>query len=232
MPREIHRRGGSTGSNAEGNTPQDGSTGSNAEGNTPQDGSTGSNAEGNTPQKDTEQLVTKEWLMENYGITEEDLKELDLDLIFQSDPWKVSEVDYTDKKSLLNGLRYEQEQIFAAQENAQWLAENSLSYVLEGTACRAAQPDADALRWIILESAYIDKRGGIDDDNSPTGYNSAVVDVQNSILYFGFYNNPLSEDYRGADEIYTFNELEKQSILNAVVTANVAEWPSCDRKKE
>ena len=160
-----------------------------------------------------EELVSKEDLIEWYGLTEEELEGIDLDKIMEKFTWRQSDLDIIDsKEKALYRLRDSQDFVDEEDARQKHIEEVSLEYLVTADEYEGELPDFNEIKYFaysVQTELYI---------------NSYLFDFDKSIVYGYKGPIPVYIDYTVADTVAFLSEENKKEFINALNEANIESW--------
>ena len=160
-----------------------------------------------------EELVSKEDLIEWYGLTEEELEGIDLDKVMKKYTWRQSDLEDIDSKErALDMLREDQRYIDRDDARQKHLEEVGLEYLVTADEYEGELPDFNEIKYFaysVQTELYID---------------SCLFDFDKSVVYGYKGAMPIYIDYTAADTVVFLSEENKKEFINALKEANIENW--------
>lgn len=150
--------------------------------------------------------VTKEWIMEQYDISEGELSEFDVEMIADHENWKPRNVlkFYRNKEEMLHGLNVVSEQISMEKNNE---PADLTAYLWESSVCEGALPDNEKIVKAAFFRLYTDETAYV--------MLTAMMDTQTETICFSNIND-VTRDAKLADETVKLTAEEITELRQAV----------------
>ena len=159
------------------------------------------------------ELVSKEELIEWYGLTEEELEGIDLDKIMDKFTWRQSDLEDIDSKEMaLDILIFEQGYIDEEDALQKHLEEVGLEYLVTTDEYEGELPDFNEIKYFTVSSKF------------ELYTQSFLIDFNKSVLYSIDSPMPIYIDYTVADTVCHFPEKNKEVFFNALKETNIEKW--------
>ena len=160
-----------------------------------------------------EELVSKEDLIEWYGLTEEELEGIDLDKVMKKYTWRQSDLEDIDSKErALDMLREDQRYIDRDDARQKHLEEVGLEYLVTADEYEGELPGFNEIKYFTLSNKF------------ELYTQSFLIDFNKSVLYSIDSAMPIYIDYTAADTVCHFPEKNKEVFFNALKETNIENW--------
>ena len=141
-------------------------------------------------------LVTKEYLIQRYNITEEELNSIDIDFVLENAKWTIEsfeqenqEYEGLDNKEMtILFLKLAESQLKEKIEKDEWLSTNSKAYLLIAERNTGKMPNLNTIKYISTNSEH------------EYGINSYLVDFENNMIYKAGNRTTVTEEVRIAEK--------------------------------
>ena len=167
----------------------------------------------------TGDMVTKEYLNEVWGITDEDLKDIDLDdVVYYKDLFVKRMDENNSREQILDKLRRYQEQL----DHEKFLKENDKSYLLEAELTEEPLPDIKSVKYLLFEI-----------DTSRTFMSSTksrLIDFENNKYYES--RQSLKTDYIEMDDYIEFSDEEEEIIIKELDNLGIFDWYGKNKERD
>lgn len=167
--------------------------------------------------------VSRDWIFDYYGLTEEEVQDYDIDMIIRNDFLADKDTTmqrYPTKEVFLESLPWLYEGAYELEYADELQALNDFSYLLEGEA--DFPDDYGQIKHLGIESAWDDLQPN---ENDPTGVVSLFFDFDQNKAYYKSFNRSVLDDIRQAQNVVALSEEQVEEILKHLEKARFAEWP-------
>jgi len=155
-------------------------------------------------------VMTRGYLLETYGITNEDLEGIEFDKIVEEGNLGETSYGRYDKDQVLGSLKRDQAKI---DEERAHIANNKM-YLLEAKPYKGDFPDISTLKYLSVEA------DAFADDAEKVSY---FVDFENNMFYFSGAIS-LAVDYRYASTQIPLTDAEKEVLLEELENVHFENW--------
>ena len=178
-------------------------------------------SKGEIMKKSEDKYVTKEYIMERYQITEEDIKGLDVEEILKRYPSTVDAFkDIKSKDKVINNFMRFQKLINEREEDEKYLDEVSLTHLVHAEKKVEKFPDMNTVKYIAYSN-----------DNYELYTLSFLIDFEKN-KYYGATGTLAYLDYADAPTVINITDAGKRKIINALKEAKLEEWKQKCEVKE
>lgn len=168
--------------------------------------------------------VSREWLMDYYGLTEEEVQDYDIDMILRNGYLASKEKTmerHTNKENILEVLPWFQEKAYEKEFAEELKILNDFSYLLEGN--DDFPDDYGQIKYLGIESVWDDRQPS---GNDPTGIISVLFDFDQNKAYFKNTDESVLDDLRNAHQVLELKDEQKEEILSLLEEADLSDWPA------
>jgi len=172
-------------------------------------------------------LVTKEYLMERYNLTEADLEGIDIDFVLKNVKWTITSFEKENQK--LEGLdnkemtilflKLAESQLKEKIEKDEWLSKNSKAYLLNAEENKAEIPDLNTIKYISTNSEH------------EYGIHSYFVDFEKNMIYKAGGSVTVTEDSSIAEKNRELSDSQKQTIIECLTNCKITVWSTMLKKQ-
>lgn len=169
-------------------------------------------------------MVTREWIMEQYGLTEEEVQGYDIDLMIKHGYLTTQEKmlrRLPTKEDFLEVIQWYHDKAYEKEHADELKEANDFTYLLEGT--DDFPSSYDQIQYLGLESIWDDRQPG---ETDPTGKVSALFDFVEKKAYFKASQESVLDDIRNAQEVIDLTDEDIEKIFSLFDETNFSNWPS------
>lgn len=159
-------------------------------------------------QEDSEKLATKEFVMEIYALTEEDLEGIDVEKIIEYYAMAEEVISLSKRENIVGFLKDLQDDIEEEIEDSKY----DFEYLVNAKEYEGEYPSFGDIKYL----AYFQSEGD-------GGY-SFLFDFENDNVFFASGGRGVYEDYRKASATYKLTEELKKQLIAVLETAKVEDW--------
>ncbi|MDO5501478.1 MAG: hypothetical protein Q4F67_17550 [Propionibacteriaceae bacterium] len=183
--------------------------------NSPEATPSGQDAEG-TP-------LTREWIMDHYGLTEDDVDGYDIDLMIKHGYLARDKMlrRYPAKEDLLDSLPWLHEHAYETEHADELSQANDYTYLLEGS--DGFPEPYERIRFLGIESVWDDRQPN---ETDPTGKVSALFDLQEGKAYFKATELSVLDDLRTATSVVELTDDDIARVRQLLDETEFSQWPA------
>lgn len=168
-------------------------------------------------------MVSKEWMMEEYGIGEEEISNIDFGLIEEYAAFGTKEdtkMRYPDKESLLKTLQSRQNLIEEDLADQELKENNDYLYLIEENTGYQDFSGQD-VKYVALESGFIQYKTT---ETSPNGQVSVFLDLDEGKAYFSYYESSIIDFPLRARRQIDLSEEDITAIQDLINQTDFSSW--------
>ena len=196
-------------------------------------GETASNSPDEVNSSESEQggtMLTREWIMDHYDLTEEEVQGYDIDLIIKHG-YLLSQEDTLSwaptKKELLESLGWLHDAAYEKEHAGELKEANDYTYLLEGSA--SFPSSYNQIKYLGLESIWDNRQPN---ETDPTGKVSLLIDFEQKKVYYKTFDASVLDDIRKADQVVDLTDDDLANILSQMEEAKLSSWPAFRAEEE
>ncbi len=162
---------------------------------------------------DESQPVTKEFLMSEYDITEEEFESIDVNRVLRKLSWRTDGFDQnTTKEMVIEMLKKEQERIIRDEASSKHFAEVNLGYLFAADEYTGEYPDFSTLKYFAYTQEF------------ETYSVSGLIDFDKSKFCDFTPESWVSSDYTQASKVVKLTQQHKEKIIQALRDGDLVKW--------
>lgn len=168
------------------------------------------------------ELADREWIIDYYDLTEEDVKDYDIDLILKHGYLKYKEKTmsrYPTKADFLESLPWLYEGAYEKEYADELKAANDYTYLLSGE--DAFHDSYSDIKYLGIESIWDDRQPG---ETEPVGKVYALFDFENKKAYFKSHELSVLDDIRDSNDVIDLNDEDIEYIFELFSTTDFSNW--------
>ena len=167
----------------------------------------------NMVEQEEKKLATKEFLIETYHLTEEEIEESEIEKLITY--FELTEGFFLEEISYGNDFSTTIYNLLIAQEELEMKGEeenNDFSYLLEAEEFKGEFPELGKIRHLAASMNIADG-----------GY-SCFIDFKNFKIYYEYNTAFVYENIQNAEEVLEISETVREEIINALKEAEIDQW--------